>query len=211
VLLRHVPLTDPRVRPLLDGLAEEYLRRYGPNDVLADADAAEFDPPDGTFVVLTDEDGSTVAGGGLRRLDEQTAEVKRMWTARTHRRRGLAGQVLGELEATARARGCTRLVLETGPAQPEAFSLSRDRGYLPIAVYGGHEDALAFERPLTEQAPTERPLTEQAPTERPLTEQAPTERPLTEQTLTEQTLTEQAPTERSLTEQTLTKQTLTRT
>ena len=145
--IRRVGLADPLVVPLLTGLAEEYLHRYGPNDVLADAAPAEFEPPDGAFVVLLDG-GTTVAGGGIRRHDADTCEVKRMWTAATHRRQGLAMRVLDALEVAGRELGYARLVLETGPAQPEAAALYRGRGYRDLPHYGAYDQALAFERPL---------------------------------------------------------------
>ena len=66
--------------------------------------AEEFLPPDGEFMLLL-EDGVAVAGGAfLRHADPGTAEVKRMWTAASHRRRGLARRVLAELEQRAAAR-----------------------------------------------------------------------------------------------------------
>ena len=147
VQLLRVRLHDPEVAPLLAGLREEYHQRYAGVDVMADADAAEFDSPDGAFVVLL-LDGETVAGAGLRRLDTRTAEVKRMWTAPLHRRQGRARTVLAALEDAARAMSYTRIRLETGPAQPEAVALYLSLGYQQIPVYGRHELAVAFEREL---------------------------------------------------------------
>lgn len=140
-------LADPQVRPLLAGLRTEYEERYGQNEVLADAQAAEFEAPAGAFVVLLDG-AETVAGGGFRRVDELTCEVKRMWTAPGHRRRGHAGRVLGHLERLAAAAGYRRIRLETGPAQPEAIALYGQKGYRRIGNYGPYQEAVAFERRL---------------------------------------------------------------
>jgi Acetyltransferase (GNAT) family len=95
---------------------------------MATVDAEEFDPPAGTFVVLIDG-GEVLAGGGLRRVADDTCEVKRMWTAAGHRRKGYASQVLTGLEDAARAAGYSTLLLETGPLQPEAIALYTGRGY----------------------------------------------------------------------------------
>jgi GNAT superfamily N-acetyltransferase len=111
---------------------------------MTSVEAQEFEPPDGVFLVLV-EDGVTVAGGALRRLSVDTCEVKRMWTAAAHRRKGLASTVLDALEAVARDRGYSRLRLETGPAQPEARALYERRGYRHIPTYGKYEQATAFE------------------------------------------------------------------
>jgi len=132
-------LSDPRAEPLLAGLNAEYERRYGPNNELDAYDASLFVAPDGAFVVVL-ADGRTVAGGGIRRLDAEDAELKRMWTAPSHRRRGLASAVLTELEQAARSRGYRRLVLETGQAQPEAIALYATRGYYRISPYGRYRD-----------------------------------------------------------------------
>jgi GNAT superfamily N-acetyltransferase len=108
----------------------------------------EFDPPTGAFVVLL-EDDQTVAGGGIRRLENQTCEVKRMWTSPGHRRGGLATAVLVALEDVARQLGYTRVRLETGPSQPEAIALYEHFGYRTIAPFGPYRQAVAFERDLT--------------------------------------------------------------
>ncbi len=102
-------------------------------------DPADFGPPDGAFV-LAMVDGQAVAGGGIRRLDPTSGELKRMWTAPTHRRRGLARVVLGALEDAARGRGWRRIVLESGVAQPEAIALYVAAGYQPVPGYGRYRD-----------------------------------------------------------------------
>ncbi|MFE4464905.1 GNAT family N-acetyltransferase [Oerskovia sp. NPDC056781] len=61
-----------------------------------------------------------------------TAELKRIWTHSAHRRRGLARQVLGELEQRAAERGYPRIYLTTGPRQPEAAGLYLSAGYTPL-------------------------------------------------------------------------------
>jgi ribosomal protein S18 acetylase RimI-like enzyme len=139
-----VRLTDPEVAPLLDGLQEEYRARYGPipDEVLP---TAEFEAPDGAFIVLMDGD-TTVAGGGIRRYSENICEVKRVWTHADYRRQGLAIRVLAELEDIARELGYERVWLETGPAQPEAQALYRRLGYQLIETYGPYPQATGFER-----------------------------------------------------------------
>ncbi|MGK5172210.1 GNAT family N-acetyltransferase [Geodermatophilus sp. CPCC 205761] len=128
---------DPLAAPLFAELLHEYDSRYGDLYGGAAAEltrypAAEFLPPDGELLLLL-EDGAPVAGGAYRRhADPGTAEVKRMWTAAAHRRRGLARQVLAELESRAAARGYTRMYLTTGPRQPEAKALYLAAGWTPL-------------------------------------------------------------------------------
>jgi GNAT superfamily N-acetyltransferase len=128
---------DPLTAPLFAELAVEYDTRYGDlfggaSEELTRYPAEEFLPPDGELVLLL-EDGAAVAGGAFRRhADPGTAEVKRMWTAATHRRRGLARRVLAELESRAAAGGYRRMYLTTGPRQPEARDLYLAAGWTPL-------------------------------------------------------------------------------
>jgi ribosomal protein S18 acetylase RimI-like enzyme len=147
----RVLLTDPEVVPLLDALQVEYRTRYGPipDEVLP---TAEFDAPDGAFLVLLNDAGETVAGGGIRRYNEISCEVKRVWTHADYRRQGLAIRVINELEDVARELGYERVRLETGPAQPEAQALYRRLGYTKIETYGHYAQATGFERVLTPPA-----------------------------------------------------------
>jgi ribosomal protein S18 acetylase RimI-like enzyme len=145
VQLREVPLSDPSVAPLLDWLAGAYRTWYGAPDEVA---PGEFEPPAGAFVVLLDDTGVTVAGGGFRRVEDGVCEVKRVWTAPGHRRRGHASRVLAELERLAGERGYRRLRLETGPAQPEAEAMYRARGYRHTPWHAHYPSALAFEKEL---------------------------------------------------------------
>ena len=127
---------DPLAAPLFAELAVEYDSRYGDlfggaAEELTRYPAEAFLPPDGEFVLLLD-DGVAVAGGAFMRHPSGCAEVKRMWTAATHRRRGLARRVLAELERRATARGYPRMYLTTGPRQPEARDLYLAAGWTPL-------------------------------------------------------------------------------
>ena len=120
----------------------EYAERYGEGDLTPMA-ADHFDPPHGLYLVVYDADGEPVASGGWRAQDatpegheDGDAEIKRMFVVKEARGRGLARAVLAELEASAAAAGRTRMVLETGSRQPEAISLYRSCGYLPVRKFG---------------------------------------------------------------------------
>lgn len=127
---------DPLAGPLLDDLQREYGNRYGRSagpeyEDLRAYPSAEFEPPDGVLMVAT-VDGVPVAGGAFRRYDDTTAELKRIWTAAGHRRRGYAAIVVAELEHIAMQRGYLRVYLTTGPRQPEAVGLYLAAGYVPL-------------------------------------------------------------------------------
>ncbi|MFZ4842005.1 GNAT family N-acetyltransferase [Mycetocola saprophilus] len=133
----YVSPDDPRALPLLRDLEREYDARYG--DVFEEPasveinryPASEFSAPRGAFVLLL-RDGIAIAGGAFKTLDDHTTELKRIWTAADHRRRGLARRVVLELEDESRRRGFTRSYLTTGPRQPEAVLLYRSAGWTPL-------------------------------------------------------------------------------
>src|SRR5271163_319520 len=133
--LRFVPATldDALAQPLLAELAVEYAQRYdsNPPTVLAwlrDNPTDEFAPPDGGMLIGL-LDGRPVTGGGFRRFDAETAELKRVWTDSAHRRRGYAMALLVALEAEIAARGYRKIYLMTGDRQPEAEELYLATGY----------------------------------------------------------------------------------
>jgi GNAT superfamily N-acetyltransferase len=137
--LRFVPAThsDPLAQPLLAELAVEYAERYGgtPSTHLTwlPVPEAQLAAPDGGLLIGL-LDGVPVTGGAFLRYDTETAELKRIWTDREHRRRGYARALLVALEAEIRARGYRRLYLITGNRQPEAESLYDATGYTRIAA-----------------------------------------------------------------------------
>jgi len=127
-------LDEPDARTLIELVQGEYVIRYGGRDE-APIDVAEFEPPDGLFLVARVE-GAAAGCGGWRALGDGRAEIKRMFTASEHRNRGVALALLAELERTAAAAGIEELVLETGTVQPEAIALYQSSGYLPIEGFG---------------------------------------------------------------------------
>ena len=131
---------DPDVADMTAEVQREYSRRYGGDGDASPIEASEFLPPRGHFVVL-ESGGAAVAMGGWRRGGpdgDADAEIKRMYVRPGHRGRGYSRVVLAELEHTAAAAGVSRLVLETGQAQPEAIALYRSSGYTDVPATFGH-------------------------------------------------------------------------
>lgn len=98
------------------------------------ATAVDMDPPDGAFLVAY-EDDRAVACGGIKRFDDETAEVKRMYVVPEARSRGLARSILTVLEDEARRLGYRCARLDTGPRQPHARKLYESAGYVAIPAY----------------------------------------------------------------------------
>lgn len=149
--VRRVRQTDPDAAPLVAELTYEYTTRYGPTGAQEMQRPADvFEPPHGQFLLLV-EAGEAVAGGAFKRFDENTAELKRIWTHSRHRRRGLARRAVEELEKEARTFGYQRIYLTTGPRQPEAKALYLATGYTPLFDVDADPltiGALAFDKQL---------------------------------------------------------------
>lgn len=94
----------------------------------------DMSPPAGFFVVAR-FDGNAVGCGALKRKDDATGEIKRMWTAPDARGRGVARAVLQALEAIARDAGFTTLHLETNRTLIEAQALYRKSGYREVDAF----------------------------------------------------------------------------
>lgn len=144
VEVRQTAYDDDVSRALVHQLWADLNERYGEEDDggegwLSEVTPEKVSPPDGTFLVAW-LDGEPVGCGGLKRLDDRTAEIKRMFTAAGGRRRGVARAVLRGLVEGARALGYSRVWLETGLEQPEAMALYEAEGFHRIPTYGRYRD-----------------------------------------------------------------------
>jgi GNAT superfamily N-acetyltransferase len=156
--IRVVGYAHPDAQRLIAEVQEEYVRRYGGPDSTR-VDPAEFDPPNGLFAVLYDEEGCPVGTGAWRAREagetgvaDGDAELKRMYTVPSARGRGLARLMLRFLEGEARSAGRRRVILETGTQQPEAIALYTSEGYLPTVKFGlyrEHPMSVCLAKPLT--------------------------------------------------------------
>ena len=131
--------TDPEVLPASQLLAE---MRVELNDVYDSFNRLDNPPlvpdelrgPDGAYLVGY-EDAEAVAGGGVRRLDDGVAEIKRMFVRPAARSRGVARALLEALEQTARELGYEKIRLDTGPKQVHGLALYRSAGYVDVPPY----------------------------------------------------------------------------
>jgi GNAT superfamily N-acetyltransferase len=137
---------------LLRGFIAEIEGLYGPldPDQTPSARPDELTPEaGGAFLVAIDAAGRAVACGAVKRLDRQTAEIKRMFVAPEARGQGVARALLGALEDAARELGYARVRLDTGDRQPHAQALYPSAGYTPIRDYNDNAYASYwYEKPL---------------------------------------------------------------
>lgn len=134
-----VPYNHPDVRRLTQALRAEQLGLYGFADDPDATPEADFDPPVGLFLIAHVGD-KPVGCGGVRLLDEHTAEIKRMYVSGVARAHGIGRCLLEHLEQHAASCRATRIVLETGRRNTAALALYNRAGYLPCPSYVAGRD-----------------------------------------------------------------------
>ncbi len=130
---------------------------------LLDADLAISDGEDHSFynqynksdqikhVVLAYIDDVAIGCGALKEFSSQVMEIKRMYVKPTFRGKGVATQILINLEHWAKALSYQKCILETGKKQPEAIGLYHKNRYTVIDNYGpyvGVSNSVCFEKVL---------------------------------------------------------------
>ena len=128
-----------------------------------DADLAKRDGDDHPFyaqfnkidkikhAVVAYENDTPVSCGAIKEFSPNIMEVKRMYTLPDCRGKGIATQILVELEKWAAELSCEKCILETGKRQTEAVALYKKNGYRLTPNYGqyaGIENSLCFEKEL---------------------------------------------------------------
>lgn len=134
--IRDVATADESaVRAIVAQVLDEYRLRADPP--AADADLQDIEASyarrGGVFRVLTDDQGRIVGCGGLYRLGNGAAEIRKMYFLPAARGKGYGRRMLTELLQEARARGYRRVVLETASVLKEAIALYRSAGFKPYA------------------------------------------------------------------------------
>jgi GNAT superfamily N-acetyltransferase len=136
--VRRTTGEDPAARALVAAMVEEVGAWYEPGlPAGSSASPAELSPPGGGFVVL-EEAGRALAGGGIKRLDDEACEIKRMYVTPAGRGRGLGRALLAALEHLGRDMGYSVARLDTGAKQPRAQRMYERAGYEPVPDYNGN-------------------------------------------------------------------------
>jgi GNAT superfamily N-acetyltransferase len=134
--VQRFDILSPAARTLIEALNAELSSRYpeeGACHFRLDAD--EVSDGRGAFLIAS-RSGKPIGCGAVRRIEQRTGELKRMYVSPEERGRGIGRAILAALEAEARALGISRLVLETGVRQSEALALYRRAGFSRIAPFG---------------------------------------------------------------------------
>jgi GNAT superfamily N-acetyltransferase len=93
-----------------------------------------YEPPHGTLLIAQ-VDCSDAGCVALRRLDDHTGEMKRLYVRPGYRSLGLAKRLVAAVILAARNAGCSELRLDTLPSMTSAQALYRTLGFTEIPPY----------------------------------------------------------------------------
>ena len=123
------------IRTEVRGAEKAYQTYHRPEDVDYDlyimAQYYHAPPParTGELLLIVDAKNSIVGTGGFAWLNEETAEIRKMYLSPTLRGKGLGSALLDYLMARAEAMGARALQLNTQPEMVEALALYLSRGF----------------------------------------------------------------------------------
>jgi len=136
VVIRRSTLTSPEATRLIAALNAELQAAFPePGANHFSLSSSQVQVGDGAFVVAY-LDEVAVGCGAVRRLDEATAELKRMFVDPSVRGQRIGRAIVEALEGEARRLGITRVVLETGTRLAPAIKLYESMGYTSIPLFG---------------------------------------------------------------------------
>ena len=133
--IRQVPWTNPVGADLRAAQQAELDARFGhsehePGPPPSDADTAVF------LLAYDKGSGQPVGCGGLRLLDEHTAEIKRLYVLPYTRGSGVASSILAALEGHAHALGISTLAAEAGSVQTDGRQFYENSGFAAVPNFG---------------------------------------------------------------------------
>ncbi|MFC4267963.1 GNAT family N-acetyltransferase [Polaribacter marinivivus] len=123
---------------ITDGEEHDFYNQFNNIDVLQ-------------HVVVLFENDVAVGCGAIKKFDNASMEIKRMFVKGDKRGKGYAQKIIEELEVWSKELEYKRCVLETGKRQKEAVRFYHKCNYNVIPNYGqyiGMENSVCFEKQL---------------------------------------------------------------
>jgi GNAT superfamily N-acetyltransferase len=121
---------------ITDGDEHDFYNQFNSIDVLS-------------HVIIAYANDKPIGCGALKQYDESSVEIKRMYTIKEARGKGVATKILNELENWTKELGYTTCVLETGIRQVEAVQFYKKNSYQEISNYGqyiGVKNSICFKK-----------------------------------------------------------------
>jgi putative acetyltransferase len=134
-----------------DGTLEESIRHFEASGEFKDMDnvGSHYFESGGTFLIVLNGE-QVIGSGALRRLDGETAELKRMWLLERYHGQGIGYRLISQLIDFARHNGYARIRLQTSPKQTRALVFYRKAGFYEISPYNDDYGEISMELNLME-------------------------------------------------------------
>jgi putative acetyltransferase len=128
------------------GSLEDSIRHFESTDEFADMDQVEthYFQNDGLFLAVLDND-TLIGSGAIRKLDSETAELKRMWLLESHHGKRIGYRVIKKLFEFAQTKGYSRIRLQTGSEQTRAYAFYKKLGFYEIPSYNDKIGEISME------------------------------------------------------------------
>lgn len=138
--IRQVAWSNPVGADLRAAQQAELDARFGSTDHEPGPPPSEADTA--VFVVAYEKcSGQPLGCGGLRMLDDTTAEIKRLYVVPYARGSRVASSILAALEAQAHSKGFSVITAEAGSAQSDGRSFYASSGFEEIPNFGPYVGA----------------------------------------------------------------------
>lgn len=127
------------------GTLEESIQHFessGEFNDMEDVRSHYFDD-NGLFLAVFD-DAKLIGSGAIRKLDPETAELKRMWLLESYHGKGIGYQVITRLFEFARTQGYKHIFLQTGSEQTRAFTFYQKIGFREIPTYNDKPEEISM-------------------------------------------------------------------
>jgi putative acetyltransferase len=129
-----------------DGTLDESIQHFESSGDLQDIDhfQAEYFDRDGIFLAVLDDE-KLIGSGAIRKMDNQTAELKRMWLLESYHGQRVGYRLIQELFDFARKKGYRRVRLQTSPQQTRAIDFYQRVGFHEIPSYNNDTSEISME------------------------------------------------------------------
>jgi len=119
------------VQLVKDGL-KEFGFTYSPQTSeadLMDIDR-EYHQNDGVFLIMENNQKELIATGALKKIDDRTYKIRKMYVSKPHRKKGYGKEILSKLLEIAQTKGAETIVLETSACMNAAINLYKRFGFM---------------------------------------------------------------------------------
>ena len=96
---------------------------------------SEYSRPEGSLIIAYDCNNKPIGCSGIRKIDQETCELKRMYIKKSARGDGLGKRLLLESIRLGRSLNYKRMRLDTWPTMHRAIKLYQSVGFYEIAPY----------------------------------------------------------------------------